>query len=143
VAARADPDAASKERRYQEILQKDPANFWANWDMAELKFKQGRYDDYFKYFENAANNEKNFQDTRERLKEEVLKKLRITSFPTTKTSPLLRIEKGELDNWQGSFTYDEAVLKRPANNQAWYVTLWRMYVPDPSVLPARITGLPE
>ncbi|MBI4344611.1 MAG: hypothetical protein HY555_03385 [Euryarchaeota archaeon] len=127
---RANPDIASKERRYKEILEKDPKNFWANWDMAELRKKQGNYNEYFSYFNKAASNENIFADTREKLKKEEARRLRLSEFPTAGKSPILRIEQGELDNWWRTPIYNVNVPKEVTAGKGWGITIWRLLVPE-------------
>lgn len=127
---RANPDIASKERRYKEILEKDPKNFWANWDMAELRKKQGNYNEFFNYFNKAASNENIFADTREKLKKEEARRLRLSEFPTAGKSPILRIEQGELDNWWRTPIYNVNVPKEVAAGKGWGITIWRLLVPE-------------
>ena len=127
---RANPDIANKERRYKEILEKDPKNFWANWDMAELKKKQGNYNEFFNYFDKATSNENIFQDTREKLKKEEAKRLRLTEVPTAGKSPILRIEQGELDNWWRTPIYNVNVPKDEATDKGrGYIKFWRLLDP--------------
>ena len=82
--------------------------------MAELKKKQGNYNEYFSYFNKAASNENIFQDTREKLKKEEARRLRLSEFPTADKSPILRIEQGELDNWWRTPIYNVNVPKEEA-----------------------------
>ncbi len=146
TAARAASD--DKESRYKDILAKDPKNFWANWDMAELKKKQKNYDEFFKYFDKAASNENIFQDTREKLKKEAANQLHLSDFPTPGSSPVLRFEMDELNDWSGGFINDVNVPKEEAADKKWwsikYWTLrtkdafdqWKKTLPSLDALPA-------
>lgn len=129
---RSNPDIANKERRYKEILEKDPKNFWANWDMAELKKSQGNYGEFFKYFDRAAGNENILQGTREKLKEEAAKQLHLSEFPKLGTSPILRVEDGELDRWNGRF-YNYNVPKEEIDDgRTRGVKFWTLFNRRPS-----------
>lgn len=142
IAARAASD--EKERLYKDILAKDPTNFWANWDMAELKKKQKNYDEFFKFFNNAANNENIFQEMREKLVKEAANSLHLSKFPTATTSPILRIEIDELNNWNGGLVNNINVRKEEAKDkEKWYVKLWTLYAPDSHNIVNEIVGLPE
>jgi hypothetical protein len=112
--------------------------------MAELRMKQGKYNDYFQHIDKAASNEKNFQETREALKKEAANQLGLTRFPTEAVSAIIRAEKDELDNWQPSFTYNQQALPPPpANKESWPVIIWRLFVPEAKDIPFLAAGLPE
>jgi len=129
LAARA--ASADKESRYKDILAKDPKNFWANWDMAELKKKQKNYDEFFKYFDKAASNENIFQGTRETLKKDAANKLHLSEFPTPTSSPLLRVEMDELNDWNGGFINDVNVPKEAAADKKWWtIKYWTTRAKD-------------
>ena len=124
LRARADPDNARKEKQYKEALEKDPQNFWANWDMAELKKKQGKYSEFSNYFDNAVGNENIFEETRELLREEELKRMKLSEFPTADTVPLLSVLGKEVNNWDGGLVYKEFVPKAEAKTGTWSDKLW-------------------
>ncbi len=142
LKAREEFDTIQKEKMYQQILDKDPTNFWANWDLAELKKKQGNYNDFFKHFDKAVSNEKIFQDTREKLKEEAANRLRLSELPTKGKSPILRIETGELDNWDGKFLNKITVPKEPTKAK-WYFKIWNLFKPNSYKLVNDAIGLPQ
>lgn len=129
---RAERDDARKERLYWDVLAQDPKNFWANWDMAELKKKQGKYGEFFKYFDNAAGNENIFQDTREKLKAAAAERLRLSEYPTAHTVPLLGVLKNELDNWQGGLVFNVDVPKEEAVSKWWNIKYWTSLAPNAS-----------
>ncbi|HLC47421.1 MAG TPA: hypothetical protein VJI75_06890 [Candidatus Nanoarchaeia archaeon] len=142
AAARA--ASADKEDRYKDILAKDPKNFWANWDMAELKKRQGKYDEYLDYVDKATSNEDIFQDTRAKLKKEAANRLHISDFPTKTSSPILRIEMDELNNWNGGFINKVNVPKEEASDkEKWYMKYWTIRIPESYEIINKIVGLPE
>ncbi len=143
AGVRADPDAASKESAYREILAKDPANFWANWDMAELKKKQGQYEQYFRYFDKAVGNENVMQQTRERLQETAAEKLGLPEYPSPGTSPLLRSAKDDIDGWGGGFIHNiEVPAKEAADKKKWYWKVVDLLVPESHIVINEIVGVP-
>ncbi len=102
---------AGKEAKYKEILSKDPDNFWANWDMAELMKKEKRYNEYLDYVGKAASLD-NVKEVREELKQNAAESLHLSRFPTRATSPILRFEMDELKNWQGGRIYNVDFSKK-------------------------------
>ncbi len=142
-AARKELDDVSKEREYQEILDKDPQNFWANWDMAELRKKQGKAGESLKYVDAATSNKNILASTRAKLKQEELKRLNLATVPTPFTSPLLRESIGEADRWAGGFQYDVSVPKdAAADKNKWRFLIWTINAPDSGNLVNRAMGLP-
>lgn len=143
VDARAELDNTQKESIYNEILANDPDNFWANWDMAELKKKQGNYEEFSEYFNAAVSNENIFEETREELKEVELERLHLSDFPTATTSPLLRIEQDELENWNGGLIHNVYYPKEEAEDtKKWSWKFWTIQVPDSYEIINDIVGLP-
>ncbi len=99
--------------------------------MAELKKKQKNYDEFFKYFNTAASNENIFQDTRQKLIKEAANSLHLSEFPTVTTSPILRIEMDELNNWNGGLVYDVNVPKEETmDKKLLNVKLWTLLAKD-------------
>jgi hypothetical protein len=142
--ARTDPDDRSRESRYKEILAKDPKNFWANWDLAELKKKQGKYGEFFQYFDQATTNEDIYPKTREKLKDEVLKRFNLSKYPAERTSPILRMVRQEADGWNGGIIFNENVPKEAAADKPkWYIKLWRSFSRYAHTIVSDIAGLPE
>ena len=127
---RAVADMEIKERRYADILAENPKDFWANWDMAELKKKQGKYQEFFDHFNRAVSNEKIFPDTREQLRKEELKRLHLSTFPTRETSPILRIEEDQVNAWPGGSIFDLNIPKEAAVEESWSTKLWALLAPD-------------
>jgi len=78
------------EAKYTAILDKDPKNFWANWDMAELKKAQGNYQEYFSYTSKALSNRDISRDTQQQVKKTVAGGLGLSEFPTTDNSYFIR-----------------------------------------------------
>jgi hypothetical protein len=78
------------EAKYNAILDRDPKNFWANWDMAELKKAQGNYQEYFSYTNKALSNRDISRDTQQQVKKTVAGGLGLSEFPTTDNSYFIR-----------------------------------------------------
>jgi len=74
------------EGEYAAILDKDPTNFWANMDMAQLKKSQGKLDEYVDYVNRALSNEKIAEGTRDAVKKDIAEKNNLPGFPTPDTS---------------------------------------------------------
>ncbi|MBI4451425.1 hypothetical protein HY642_05605 [Candidatus Woesearchaeota archaeon] len=144
VDARSDVILDSKERKYRDVLAKDPGNFWANWDMAELKKKQGDGAEYFKYFNAALSNENIYQKTRAEMKQQALEKLQISAWPTRDKSPILRIEEQNIDQWRGGVVGAITIPPEQASDKSkWHFTLWSLLNPESQNTVNKIVGLPE
>ena len=142
--ARAEGDYRHKEALYAAILSKDPENFWANWDMADLKKKQGDYSEFFRYFDKAASNKDIFKNTKEELKKEAAQSLHLSEFPTRGKSPILRIEQDEINSWDGGLIYDVAIpQEQAADKPSLLMKLWTVFVPKSQSIVNEIVGLPE
>ena len=90
------------ETEYDTILQADPGNFWANWDMAQLKKAQGQYDQYYAYIHTAAQNTNQFEGTENTgLEQAVADSMGLEKFPTVQNSAVLREESNEVNPWNG------------------------------------------
>lgn len=87
------------EAKYKAILDKDPANFWANWDMAQLKKAEGENRDYLKYIDSATSGSNIFEATREKVKAQALKDAGLTAEPSPAFSPALKHLSNELSGW--------------------------------------------
>jgi len=77
---------ATIEGQYQAILDKDPANFYANMDMAELKKSQGKLDDYIRYVDAALANTKVAQSTADAIRNDIMAKNNLGEWPTPSNS---------------------------------------------------------
>ncbi|MBI4148271.1 hypothetical protein HY490_03185 [Candidatus Woesearchaeota archaeon] len=132
----------SEEGKYEAILAKDPKNFWANWDMAELKKKQGNYKDYFTYLNKATSNDEVFAKTRTQLKDEAVRQLGLSEYPTPTSVPILRAAQDDLAG--GGVVYN-VNFPQPGeeNKQKWYTMLWAAYVPDSSKILKDLAGIKE
>jgi hypothetical protein len=78
------------EAKYNAILDKDPNNFWANWDMAELKKVQGDYQEYFRFTSKALGNKDISRTTQEQVKKTVAGGLGLSELPTTENSYFIK-----------------------------------------------------
>ncbi len=115
---------------YQRILKDDPDNFWANWDMAELRKSQDNYMGYFDYFDRAAGNEKIFEKTRQALKNKAADDLGLIEFPTPDRSAMVRKLKNEGNAWQGGMIYNVNVPKDAATGKSWSDKLKAVFFPE-------------
>jgi len=141
--ARAEQEASRKESIYAEVLANDSTNFWANWDMAQLKKQQGDYGAFFRYFNGAVSNDNVFQDVRTKLRNEEAQKLHISTWPTANTCPLLRVETGEMNQWNGGLYYDVNIgADQAADKPRWYLKYWTLRVPNASEIVSRLVGPP-
>ncbi|MBI4440535.1 hypothetical protein HY639_00040 [Candidatus Woesearchaeota archaeon] len=142
IAARAEAEEALREKRYKDILAKDPKNFWANWDLAELKKKQGNPKEFFKYFDMAVDNEKIFPATKQKLKKETAEQLHLSIYPTKGTSPLLRLMTTEVDSWPGGFIHELNVPKEEAGKKSWRIKFWALLEEKANNVVNKLAGLP-
>ncbi len=105
------------EAEYDTILQADPGNFWANWDMAQLKKAQGQYDQYYAYIYTAAQNTHQFEGTENTgLEQAVADSMGLEKFPTVDDSVVLREESNEINPWNGGPVYGQNLPADLANN---------------------------
>ena len=74
------------EGQYQAILDKDPANFFANMDMAELKKSQGKLDDYIRYVNVALSNKNVAESTANAIRQDIMAKNNLGEWPTPSNS---------------------------------------------------------
>jgi hypothetical protein len=111
-----------KEASLREILAKDPTNFWANYDMAELKKQQKNYPEYLRSLDKALEN-KNLNDrARQALRESAKKRLGLTTYPTKDTSLLLGSIIDQTNRFQGGWMFE---LKAPEvkDPRSWPIKL--------------------
>lgn len=141
--AHADPNQESKENRYKEVLAKDPKNFWANWDMAELKKKQGDYKEYFDYFDKAVSNPSTTKITGEILRGIAIKKFHLSEPPTTANSLLLKSAvDNELKGWEGGRIYNVDLPKEEKTNwEKFKIKIWATFVPNAGNIAYEAAGL--
>jgi hypothetical protein len=141
TAARA-ADAREQEAKYKDILTNDPTNFWANWDMAELKKKQGDYQAFLDYTAKAASNKNIEEKTATELKNTAAQSLHISEFPTRDKSPILRIEMDEMQNWNNGMIYN-VNFRKPADPPSWKTVLRRIFLPNSYDVVNKAVGMPE
>ena len=72
--------------QYQAILGKDPTNFYANMDMAELRKSQGRLDDYIRYVNAALSNPDVAAGTADAVRKDIMAKNNLATWPTPENS---------------------------------------------------------
>jgi hypothetical protein len=114
----------------QQAADAAPKDFWKNWDAAEKAKKEGKYDDFIKYFDNALNNPSLTAKTREEMKKQALKDLHLSSYPTKTTSPILRVETEDINKWNGGWVYNVNV---PVEKKGILdILLWNINTPNPT-----------
>jgi hypothetical protein len=72
------------EGEYQAILAKDPTNFWANSDMAQLRKSQGIWDGndgYFAYMDKALSNTNIAADTAKTIRDDIVAQYNLATWP--------------------------------------------------------------
>jgi hypothetical protein len=79
------------EGAYAAILEKDPTNFWANWDMAEFRKSQGNPDEYYRYVNNALANRDIAESTAKTLRDEIMKKNGLPEWPSAGSSIFIQM----------------------------------------------------
>ncbi len=78
------------EGEYAAILAKDPDNFYANWDMAQLSKSQGKIDAYVQYINAALSNKNVAVSTRNEVRSNIAASMGEAELPTTQNSYLVR-----------------------------------------------------
>ncbi|MFA4876042.1 MAG: hypothetical protein WC586_01390 [Methanoregula sp.] len=94
------------EDKYNAILSTDPNNFWANWDMAELKKAQRNYPEYFRYTEKALANKNIAREKAEEVRKNIAGGLGISDFPTTQNSYFIKRMSTDADAIQSVYGID-------------------------------------
>lgn len=102
------------ESSYRKILNKDPDNFWANWDMAELEKSKGNYKAYFDHFDRAASTLDT--NTNNVMKKKVANDLGLSEFPEIVRSPIVKKISDDAHNFEGRSIYDILVKKDDLSN---------------------------
>ncbi len=74
---------------YEQILARDPTNYWANLDMSELERLQGNSHGFFNYFEHAATNKNVFEHTADVVEDQAATSMGLKEFPTPDKSKLV------------------------------------------------------
>jgi hypothetical protein len=139
--ARYDALEPKVEARYKAILDKDPNNFWANWDMAELRKKQGKYDEFFAYVDTAASNKNQFEGTKNvELETNIAHDLGLSKFPTVDNSRVVKTISDETGRWTGGMIYNVNV---PAKDKGTIDTLLYTVLSERAYnFVNRVAGLP-
>ena len=129
------------EAKYQAILDKDPNNFWANWDMAQLKKSQGKYDDFSTYFDTAVSNKNIYDDTKFALKQKVAEDLGLTTLPTVEKSLTINRIANEVSGWGGGKLWNVPVPE-DTNKQTFGIKLYSIFSSNSWNIVNEIAGLP-
>jgi hypothetical protein len=74
------------ENELQAILVKDPYNYWANMDMAQLKKAQLKKDEYYQYLNTALDNPNVYPETAEELRQIIADQDKMIKWPSPSTS---------------------------------------------------------
>ncbi len=130
------------EKKIQEVLSRDSKDFWANWDMAEARKREGDYKEYFTYLNKAIQNDNIFADTKKKLKDEAQRQLGLSSYPTAESVPILRTVQDEVKD--GMVLYNVNFAKPKENNLARLRTMvWASLVPDSRGKLYELAGIKE
>ena len=74
------------EKEYDAILSRDPGNFQANWDLAQLKKSQGNWDEFFSDMNKALDNKDISLSTQLQIKSAIANSLGLSEYPTDTNS---------------------------------------------------------
>lgn len=119
------------EENYRTILNKDPDNFWANWDIAELEKSRGNYKAYFDHFDRAVTNERT-ESVSKVLKKKAAEDLGLSEFPTIVGSPSVRKISDDMNSRQGVSVYNVNVdvPKEPSKWERFKMKVWTAIAPE-------------
>ena len=122
------------EQRYKDILKADPGNFWANWDMGELRKTQGDATGYLDYLSKAVDdNPEIYERTRQELEKQAMQDMGLTKMPDKASSQTMNRLISETDGWSTGNIGDIMVTK-PDNPSLWRIIF-------PTSISQRVTGL--
>ena len=108
----------SIEAKYKAVLDVDPNNFKANWDMAQLKRSQGLPHEYYEYMDRALNSGAVTESMKEAMEKNMAKELGFSTFPKPANSLLMRKMSSEKSDWKGGL-YDMDVQKESSDKSTW------------------------
>jgi len=106
------PEAEQK-TEYEKILDKNPRDFTANYELAHILKDEKDYPGYVQHIDKALENKNTAEELRKAREKEVTQRLELTIRPNGITVPLLRSAKDNLDNVVQPMIYDFNVLKTP------------------------------
>ena len=127
AAARKEIDGTKQEKDYRDLLAKNPKDFWANWDMAALKKKQGNYKEFFDYLDTATKDKNIYPETRKELMKGAVKDLHLNEPPTTANSLFLKSIVQDDLNKGNAVVYGVHLKKDPANPESYLAKLREAY----------------
>ncbi len=132
------------EANYRNILNKDPDNFWANWDLAELEKSRGNHKAYFDYFDRAVTNER-MESVSKQLKKKAAEDLGLLEFPTIQGSPMVRKLSDDMAGRQGvsMYTVNVDVPKEPSKWEKFKMKVWTAIAPDTYNTINELVGVPK
>ncbi len=121
------------EAKYKAILDKDPNNFEANLDMAELKRSQGLPHEYYEYMDRALSSGRVTESMKEAVEKNIAKELGFSKFPKPQNSLLMKRLSNEGANWQGTI-YGKDVQEESADKSTWRFRLFTIFAPENKVV---------
>jgi len=131
------------EAKYKTILDADPNNYWANWDMAQLKLSQGHYNENNYYLQKALDNKNLAEATREFLKKDYTKRYSF-GLPDPEmwheNSPI--IQKLSTEGSTVPIIHEQDLSKEMADTSQRSLTRWTIFAPNrdvTSIVPSVIT----
>lgn len=132
------------EENYRKILNKDPDNFWANWDLAELEKSRGNHKAYFDYFDRAVTNERT-ESVSKQLKKKAADDLGLSEFPEIVRSPTVRKISDDMNSRQGVSVYNVNVdvPKEPSKWEKFKIKVWTAISPDFHNAVNELVGVPQ
>ena len=133
------------EAKYKKITNKDPDNFWANWDLAELEKNKGNYKASIDYFDRAASNDV-FPSTSNELKKNAAKDLGLQEFPSIIKSSVVRKISDDMHTGQDVRVYDvslpiDEATKEPTRWEKFKAKVWTVLFPEADNIAYKLAGL--
>jgi hypothetical protein len=113
------------EDEYAAIFVKDPNNFDANWDMAQLKKGEGQIPAMVKYVNAALSDEKTAESKRNDLRQYVASQMKEADVPTPDSSDFVKQTGIDGDAVQNAYGYD--ITSQKANKQTEGLNLFLFF----------------
>jgi hypothetical protein len=112
------PEAEQK-AEYEKALEKNPRDFQANNEIADIFKSEKNYPEFIKHKDKALENKNSAEQLRKARQDEVRNRLGFTIDPTTATVPLLRSVRDQIDTVPNPMIYNFNVLKTPDTRSNW------------------------
>ena len=109
---------SEQKEEYTKYLQKDPGDFVANYELAQILKEEKEYKEFIKHIDKALENKNEATNLKQEREKEVTQRLQLTIRPNGVTVPLLRSVEDELDTVPNPMIYDFNVLKEP-DKRTW------------------------